>query len=42
VANDPTVFLGPEDMKRMEPPGDLSNDSRRAITRMYSAFKTGL
>jgi putrescine transport system substrate-binding protein len=41
VANDPTVFLSPEDMKRMDPPGELSNDSRRAITRIYSAFKTG-
>jgi hypothetical protein len=28
-------------MKRMDPPGELSNDSRRAITRIYSAFKTG-
>jgi putrescine transport system substrate-binding protein len=41
VANDPTVFLSPEDLKKMEPPGDLSNDSRRVITRIYSNFKTG-
>jgi putrescine transport system substrate-binding protein len=42
VANDTTVFITPEDMKRMDPPGDLSNDSRRTVTRIYSAFKTGL
>jgi hypothetical protein len=35
------VFLSPEDLKKMEPPGDLSNDSRRVITRIYSNFKTG-
>jgi putrescine transport system substrate-binding protein len=42
VANDKTVFLSAEDMKRMEPPHDLSNDSRRAMTRIYTTFKTGL
>jgi putrescine transport system substrate-binding protein len=42
VANDKTVFLTPEDMKRMELPGELNNDARRAITRMYTTFKTGL
>jgi putrescine transport system substrate-binding protein len=42
VANDTTVFITPENMGRMDPPGDLSNDSRRTVTRIYSAFKTGL
>jgi len=42
VAHDDTVFLTPEAMKRMDPPGELTNDSRRAITRIYTTFKTGL
>ena len=42
VAQDKTVFLSPEDMKKMELPGELSNDSRRVITRVYTTFKTGL
>jgi len=42
VANDKTVFPGDEDMARMDIPGELTNDSRRAMTRIYTAFKTGL
>jgi putrescine transport system substrate-binding protein len=42
VASDPTVFIPPEVLKKREPPHDLSNDSRRVITRIYTAFKTGL
>ncbi|HVO18120.1 MAG TPA: polyamine ABC transporter substrate-binding protein [Anaeromyxobacter sp.] len=42
VAADKTIFVSPEDMKRMDPPGELTNDSRRAITRIYTTFKTGL
>lgn len=41
VGSDTSVFLTPEDMKRMDPPGEFSNDSRRAVTRIYSNFKTG-
>lgn len=42
VANDKTVFPTPEDMKRMDKPGELTNDSRRAMTRIFTSFKTGL
>jgi putrescine transport system substrate-binding protein len=42
VASDVTVFPPPEDMKRMGLPGELTNDSRRAITRIFTTFKTGL
>jgi hypothetical protein len=26
----------------MDKPGELTNDSRRAMTRIYTSFKTGL
>jgi putrescine transport system substrate-binding protein len=42
VASDKTVFPSDEDMKRMDRPGELTNDSRRAMTRIYTSFKTGL
>jgi putrescine transport system substrate-binding protein len=42
VANDKTVFPSDEDMKKMDRPGELTNDSRRAMTRIYTSFKTGL
>ncbi len=42
VASDPTVFPSEEDMKKMALPGALSNDSRRAMTRIYTTFKTGM
>jgi putrescine transport system substrate-binding protein len=41
VANDRTVFPTDEDLKKMGLPGELSNDSRRAMTRIYTQFKTG-
>ena len=42
VANNPTVFLSPADMKNMVAPDSLSNDLRRLMTRTYTGFKTGL
>jgi putrescine transport system substrate-binding protein len=42
VANDKTVFPTDEDMKRMDRPGELTNDSRRAMTRIFTSFKTGI
>ncbi len=42
VAADRTVFPTDEDMKKMDKPGELTNDSRRAMTRIYTSFKTGL
>jgi putrescine transport system substrate-binding protein len=41
VSNDPTVFPSDADLKKMGLPGELTNDSRRAMTRIYSSFKTG-
>jgi putrescine transport system substrate-binding protein len=42
VANDPTVFLSPQDLARMVPPDSLNNDLRRLMTRTFTQFKTGL
>ena len=42
VANDKTVFPSDEDMRRMAVPGELTSDSRRAITRIFTSFKTGI
>jgi putrescine transport system substrate-binding protein len=42
VASNPSVFPGPEDMKKMQAPDALTNDIRRTMTRLYTGFKTGL
>jgi putrescine transport system substrate-binding protein len=42
VAKDKTVFPTDDDMRKMDKPGELTNDSRRAMTRIYTSFKTGL
>ena len=42
VANNPTVFVGDDDMKKMANPDALSNDIRRTMTRLYTSFKTGI
>jgi len=42
VANDTTVFLSEEDMRKMEMPDGVTNDVRRTMTRIYTAFKTGI
>jgi putrescine transport system substrate-binding protein len=42
VASDKTVFPDDEDLKRMGLPGELTNDSRRTITRIFTTFKTGI
>jgi putrescine transport system substrate-binding protein len=42
VANDPAVFLSPEDLKKMQAPDALSADIRRTMTRLYTSFKTGM
>ncbi len=42
VANNPTVFVSDEDMKKMAVPDALTNDIRRTMTRLYTSFKTGL
>lgn len=42
VANDPTVFVSDADMKKMAQPEAVTNDIRRTMTRIYTAFKTGI
>ena len=42
VASNPTVFLSDADMKKMATPDAINNDVRRTMTRMYTAFKTGI
>jgi len=42
VANNPTVFLSPENMAKMVPPDAINNDLRRLMTRTFTSFKTGL
>ncbi len=42
VASNPTVFLPEADLKKMQLPEALSNDTRRTMTRLYTSFKTGL
>jgi putrescine transport system substrate-binding protein len=42
IATDPTVFPPEEDMKKRALPGALSSESRKAMTKIYTSFKTGL
>jgi putrescine transport system substrate-binding protein len=42
IANNPTVFVGEADMKKMANPDALTNDTRRTMTRLYTSFKTGI
>jgi putrescine transport system substrate-binding protein len=42
LANDPTLFLSPQDLSRMVgPPESWTNDIRRLQNRTYTKFKTG-
>ena len=42
VANNPTVFLNDENKRKLVSVDAVNNDIRRAITRMFTAFKTGV
>jgi len=42
VAKNKTVFLSPEDVKKLVPPVLQTNDIRRMSNRVYTRFKTGL
>jgi putrescine transport system substrate-binding protein len=42
VANNPTVFPPAADMQKMALPDAVTNDVRRSMTRIYTAFKTGV
>jgi putrescine transport system substrate-binding protein len=41
IADNKTVFLSAEDMKKMIAPDAVSNDIRRVITRTFTEFKAG-
>lgn len=42
IADDKTVFLSSADLKNMYPPGTVTTDIRRALTRVFTQFKSGL
>lgn len=42
VANNPSVFLSPTDLAKMQAPDALTSDIRRTMTRLYTSFKTGM
>ncbi|HEX7637531.1 MAG TPA: extracellular solute-binding protein [Burkholderiaceae bacterium] len=42
VANNPSVFLKPEDLAHMTVPDTLPQDIKRKQTRVFTEFKTGL
>jgi len=42
VASNPTVFPPEAEMKKMALPEAVTNDIRRSMTRIYTAFKTGV
>lgn len=42
IAENKTVFLSTEDMKKMIPPDSVNSDIRRVMTRIYTQFKSGL
>ncbi len=42
IAENKTVFLSPEDLKKMIPPDAVNADIRRVMTRIYTQFKSGL
>lgn len=41
VANDPTIFLSPADLKKMTMPETVPQDIRRVQTRIFQSFKQG-
>ena len=42
IANDPTIFLTDDYKKKLVTVDAVNNDIRRAVTRLYTGFKTGL
>jgi putrescine transport system substrate-binding protein len=41
VADNPTVFLSPQDLKKMTPPDTVPQDIRRLQTRIFTAYRSG-
>jgi putrescine transport system substrate-binding protein len=42
VANNPTVFLSDDNLRKMQAPDAIGNDVRRTMTRLFTSFKSGL
>jgi putrescine transport system substrate-binding protein len=42
VAENPTVFLSPEDLKKMTPPDSVPQDIRRLQTRIFTSYRAGV
>jgi len=42
IANNPSVFVKPEDIARMTVPDALPQDMKRVQTRTFTEFKTGV
>ena len=41
IRNNKTIFLPTEDVKKLIPPGNVDNATRRVMTRYFTQFKTG-
>ena len=41
IKNNKTIFLPAEDVKKLIPPGNVDNATRRVMTRYFTQFKTG-
>lgn len=41
IKNNKTVYLTEEDVKKLIPPGNVDNATRRVMTRLFTQFKTG-
>ena len=42
IRNNPSIFLSDADVKKMIPPGNVDNNTRRIMTRLFTRFKSGI
>ncbi len=42
IKNNKTIFLPAADIAKLIPPGNVDNNTRRTMTRLFTRFKTGL
>ena len=42
IKNNKTIFLPAADVAKLIPPGNVDNNTRRTMTRLFTRFKTGL
>ena len=42
IKSNKTIFLPAEDVAKLIPPGNVDNNTRRTMTRLFTRFKTGL